>query len=201
VGRRGFLPGQAVFVAILGFTLNSAAYQAEYIRGAVESVDPLTAPGRPLGRPLPDPGIRFVVFPQALRYAIPGWTNELVYLIKVLLAGGVHHGPELFQAAQGIASTNYRYTALFVLSGLLYLALVVTATTLMEYVRNAVSVPGVSGTGSRWTHRLTARADCYRPIARLVVVFADQSDRDDVVRGVEAPSRLSRYRLSPREPN
>jgi len=145
----GFLPGQAVFVAILGFTLNSAAYQAEYIRGAVESVDPgqlLAARSVGLSR---IQGIRFVVFPQALRYAIPGWTNELVYLIKYSSLAAFITVPELFQAAQGIASTNYRYTALFVLSGLLYLALVVTATTLMEYVGNAVSVPGVSGTGSR----------------------------------------------------
>ena len=145
----GVVPGQAVFVAIVGFTLNSAAYQAEYIRGAIESVDPgqLLA-ARSVGLSQVE-GIRFVVLPQALRYAIPGWTNELVYLIKYSSLAAFITVPELFRVAQNIASTNYRYTALFVLSGLLYLGVVVTATNLMESVARAVSIPGLGAAGGR----------------------------------------------------
>ncbi len=36
---RGFVPGYAFWIAILGFTINGSAYQAEYIRGALETVD------------------------------------------------------------------------------------------------------------------------------------------------------------------
>lgn len=145
----GLVPGQAVFVAIVGLTLNSAAYQAEYIRGAIESVDPgqLLA-ARSVGLSQVE-GIRFVVLPQALRYAIPGWTNELVYLIKYSSLAAFITVPELFKVAQDVASTNYRYTTLFVLSGLLYLGVVVTATNCMEWVGRAVSIPGLSGTAGR----------------------------------------------------
>lgn len=145
----GLLPGQAVFVAIIGFTLNSAAYQAEYIRGAVESVDPnqLVA-ARAVGLSQVG-GIRYVVLPQALRFAIPGWTNELVYLIKYSSLAGFIVVPELFKAANDLASQNYRYTALFVLAALLYVGVVVTATDVMEYVDGAVSVPGVGGSTTR----------------------------------------------------
>jgi polar amino acid transport system permease protein len=145
----GFLPGQAVFVAVVGFTLNSAAYQAEYIRGAIESVDPdqLTA-ARSVGLSQVE-GIRFVVLPQALRYAIPGWTNELVYLIKYSSLAAFITVPELFQAAGRVASQNYRYTALFLIAAVLYLGLVVTATNVMEHVGRVVSIPGVSGSAGR----------------------------------------------------
>ena len=146
---QGVIPGQAVFVAIIGFTLNSAAYQAEYIRGAIESVDPgqLVA-ARSVGLSQVE-GIRFVVLPQALRYAIPGWTNELVYLVKYSSLAAFVTVPELFRAAQSIASTNYRYTSMFVLAAVLYLGVVVTATNLMEYVGRRVSIPGISGAGNR----------------------------------------------------
>ncbi|ESP90157.1 amino acid ABC transporter permease [Candidatus Halobonum tyrrellensis] len=142
---QGVLPGQAVFVAVIGFTLNSAAYQAEYIRGAIESVAPgqLVA-ARSVGLSRVE-GVRFVVLPQALRYAIPGWTNELVYLVKYSSLAAFITVPELFRAAQNIASSNYRYTSMFVLAAVLYLGVVVTATNLMEYVGRRVAVPGISG--------------------------------------------------------
>ena len=40
VGRGGLVSNTAVLVAIVGFTINSSAYQAEYIRSALQSVDP-----------------------------------------------------------------------------------------------------------------------------------------------------------------
>jgi len=145
----GFLPGQAVFVAVVGFTLNSAAYQAEYIRGAIESVDTRQLQAaRAVGLDQVE-GIRFVVLPQALRYAIPGWTNELVYLIKYSSLAAFITVPELFQAAGRIASQNYRYTALFVIAGILYLGLVITATNVMERVGETVSIPGVGTAAER----------------------------------------------------
>jgi len=89
----GVFARDVVWVAILGFTLNGAAYQAEYIRGALESVEEgqITA-GRAIGLSKVET-IYYVVLPQGLRYAIPSWTNEFVYLIKLLVACGLHHGP------------------------------------------------------------------------------------------------------------
>ncbi len=139
----GVVPAAAFWVAIIGFTLNGAAYQAEYIRGAIESVDPgqLTA-GRAIGLSK-IAGIRYVVLPQGLRYAIPSWTNELVYLIKYSSLAAFITVPELFERIQSIASETFRYTELFVLAALFYLALVITASKLMAAVDDAVSIPGL----------------------------------------------------------
>ncbi len=145
----GIVPGQAFWVAIIGFTINSAAYQAEYIRSALISVDrgQLVA-GRSIGLNQID-AIRYVVLPQALRYAIPGWTNELVYLIKYSSLAAFITVPELFEVARSIASQNFRYTAIFTLVALMYLAIIITASNLMGRVEAYVSIPGLGQAAER----------------------------------------------------
>ncbi|MDS0259500.1 amino acid ABC transporter permease [Haloarcula sp. S1CR25-12] len=141
----GFVPGTAALVAIVGFTINSAAYQAEYIRSALESVDAgqLTA-ARSIGLSKRE-GIRYVVLPQGLRYAIPGWSNELVYLIKYSSLASFITVRELFFRAESIANETFRYTELYVLAALFYIALVVSASVAMNVVEERTAIPGLGG--------------------------------------------------------
>lgn len=141
----GIVPAQAFWVAIIGFTINSAAYQSEYFRGAIQSVDPeqLQA-ARAIGLSQTR-SIRFVVLPQALRYAIPSWMNELVYLIKYSSLASFITVPELFNRIDSIASETFAYLPLFTIAGIIYLALVLTATNLMEDLAQRVAVPGLGG--------------------------------------------------------
>jgi polar amino acid transport system permease protein len=138
-----FVPG------IVGFTLNSAAYQAEYIRSALQSVEggQLTA-GRAIGLPKLA-AIRYIVLPQGLRYAIPGWTNELIYLIKYSSLAAFITVPELFNRANAIASGNFRYLGVFTLTALFYLGLVITASRLMNRVEERVAIPGIGHSDGR----------------------------------------------------
>ncbi|SEW26441.1 amino acid ABC transporter permease [Natrinema salifodinae] len=146
---RGFVPGYAFWIAILGFTINGSAYQAEYIRGALESVDEgqLTA-ARAIGLSKVE-GIRHVVLPQTLRYAIPAWTNELVYLIKYSSLAGFITVPELYYRGSRIASSSLEYTLIFGLLAIVYLGLVLTATNVMGRVERRVAVPGLGGAEGR----------------------------------------------------
>ncbi|AXR76657.1 amino acid ABC transporter permease [Natrarchaeobaculum sulfurireducens] len=146
---QGFVPDYAFWIAIIGFTINGSAYQAEYIRGALESVDEgqLTA-ARALGLSKLE-GIRHVVLPQTLRYAIPAWTNELVYLIKYSSLAGFITVPELYYRASRIASSTFEYTPIFTLLALVYIGIVLSATELMSDVERRVSVPGIGGADGR----------------------------------------------------
>ena len=145
----GFVPNQAVWVAIIGFTINGSAYQSEYIRAAIESVDSgqLTA-ARAIGMSKLA-GIRSVVLPQGLRYAIPGWSNELVYLIKYSSLAAFITVPELFERADAIASETLEFTAIYAFAALLYLGLVLTASKLMATVERRVAIPGVGNVAGR----------------------------------------------------
>ena len=142
----GWIPGTAVFVALLGFTINSAAYQSEYIRSALQSVDAgqLTA-ARSIGLSKLG-GIRHVVLPQGLRFAIPGWSNELVYLIKYSSLASFITVGELFFYARSIGGDSYRYIEIYSLAGLFYLAMVLSASMVMNVVEERTSIPGL-GTG------------------------------------------------------
>jgi len=143
------MPRAAAVVAIVAFTINSAAYQAEYIRAALQSVDPsqLTA-ARSIGLSKIE-GIRHVVLPQGLRFAIPGWTNEFVYLLKYSSLAAFITVPELFRRARNIGSDTFQFTEIYVIAALLYLALVLTTALLMGRLESWLAVPGVGQSASR----------------------------------------------------
>jgi polar amino acid transport system permease protein len=145
----GFVPYAAIWVAVLGFTINSSAYQAEYIRSALQSVDAgqLTA-ARSVGLSRLE-SIRLVILPQGLRYAIPGWTNELVYLVKYSSLAAFITVPELFREARNIASDTFRVIDIYIWAALFYLALVLTLSVAMSRFESAVAIPGVGAPGER----------------------------------------------------
>ncbi|GAB3692457.1 hypothetical protein GCM10028858_00370 [Halorubrum pallidum] len=80
---------------------------------------------------------------QALRYIIPSWTNEFVYLIKYSSLAAFITVPELYYRAGQIVSETFRYTLIFVVTGVMYLALVLTASKAMERVDDRVAFPGL----------------------------------------------------------
>ena len=89
-----FLSHRVLF-GIIALSLNSAAYQAEYLRGSMTSVGTgqlMAAQSLGMSRLT---GIRHIVLPQALRRVIPAWSNEAAYLPKytvvVSLIGATRH--------------------------------------------------------------------------------------------------------------
>jgi len=76
-------PTQRVLAAvILSLALRSAAFQSQLLRGAILSVDPgqlLAARALGMNRLK---AFRHVVLPQALRIAVPSWSNEYAVVIK-----------------------------------------------------------------------------------------------------------------------
>jgi polar amino acid transport system permease protein len=145
----GWIPGTAVWVAFIGFTINSAAYQSEYIRSALLSVDAgqLTA-ARSIGLSKLG-GIRHVVLPQGLRFAIPGWSNELVYLIKYSSLASFITVGELFFYARDIGGDTYRYVEIYSVAALFYLAMVLSASLVMGVVEERTSIPGLGSGRTR----------------------------------------------------
>ncbi|MXR50162.1 ABC transporter permease subunit [Halovenus sp. WSH3] len=142
VGRNG-IPRAAVMVAVVAFTINSSAYQSEYIRTALESVDEgQLAAARAVGLSKGQ-AIRHVILPQGLRYAIPGWTNEFIYLVKYSSLAAFITVPELFRQARNIASDTFRYQEIYIIVGVFYLLLVLTIALAMGLLERTVALPGV----------------------------------------------------------
>jgi len=67
---------------VLALSLRSAAYQSQIFRGAILSVNPgQMEAARALGMK-GSQAFRHVVMPQALRLAVPSWSNEYAVVIK-----------------------------------------------------------------------------------------------------------------------
>lgn len=125
---------------ILGMT--SAAYQSQIFRGAVESIPQgqLKA-AKALGMSTLK-GISFIVMPQAMRLALPGWSNEFSILLKdsalIYLLGAADLMARITQAADH-TFMQFTYS---ILAGVLYLIITVAGLSLLRRLESRLAVPG-----------------------------------------------------------
>jgi polar amino acid transport system permease protein len=128
--------------AILGFSLCSGAYHSEYVRGGLLSIrSGQIKAAQALGMS-PWQTVRHVVLPQAVRRALPGCGNEIVYLIKYSSLASVVTVNELTGMARGIAKATWRNTEVFFTVGVYYLLLVTLATFILGWVEDRLALPG-----------------------------------------------------------
>ena len=107
--------------AIIGFSLNVGAYNSEVIRGVIESIpkgqwEAAYSMGMTRAQAL-----RRAILPQAARVALPPLSNSFIALVKDTSLAAVLTVPEIFQAAQRIASVTYEPLILYTEAALIYL--------------------------------------------------------------------------------
>ena len=133
---------QPYTAAVLGFTMCSAAYHSEYIRGGLLSIK--------RGQVLAAQALGFstfttlvwIVIPQAFRRALPGCGNEIVYLIKYSSLAYVITCFELTGQAKIVASESFRFSEVFMVVGVYYLALVTVASWGLRRLEKRLEIPG-----------------------------------------------------------
>ncbi len=141
------LPHIGIFLSpfsasVLGFTLCSAAYHSEYVRGALLSIKRgQIMAAQSLGFSTLDT-LRYIVLPQAIRRALPGCGNEIIYLIKYSSLAYMITCIELTGQAKALASQSFKYLEIFLIVGFIYLVLVSIASWLLNKLENALVIPG-----------------------------------------------------------
>jgi len=132
----GRLP--AAFVTL---GLNSGAYQAEYFRGAIQAVGSgqMTA-ARALGMTKMQ-AIIYIILPQALRLAIPAWSNEAVSMIKYTAIVFLIAVPDIMGKAKILAGRYFNPIEIYIAVALIYLVLVTIATWLVHILERRLAVP------------------------------------------------------------
>lgn len=129
--------------ALLGLSLNSAAYQAEYIRGSIQSIPSgQMIAARSLGMTKIE-SITSIILPQALRISIPAWSNELIYLLKYSSLAYIIRVVELTAAGKIIAADTFRHIEVFLMIALIYLALTIIFTEILDRFEEKISIPGL----------------------------------------------------------
>jgi His/Glu/Gln/Arg/opine family amino acid ABC transporter permease subunit len=118
----------SLFVAVIGFGINSGAYVAEIMRSGILAVDTgQTEAGRSLGLGYRD-NMLLIVLPQALKNILPALGNEAIMLVKETSVASVITVTEFFNAIKLIGKASYNVTAPYLFSALVYLLTVLLMT-------------------------------------------------------------------------
>ncbi len=115
--------GQAYWCAILALSLNTSAFGAEIMRGAIAAV-PLNEieAARAMGMS----GLllqRRIIWPQALRYGLANYGNEAILLLKATSLASVITLMDVTGIAYRLVSRTYRSEEILTIAGCIYLAL------------------------------------------------------------------------------
>ncbi|MBL0541304.1 amino acid ABC transporter permease [Aeromonas caviae] len=122
----------AFTAAVIGFTLNIGAYSSEIIRATLAAIPKgQWEAAYSIGMNWPRVMWR-VILPQAARIAVPPLSNTFISLVKDTSLAAAVTVPELFQAAQRLASVTYEPLILYIETALIYLMFSSVLSTLQD---------------------------------------------------------------------
>ncbi|MEN6300509.1 MAG: amino acid ABC transporter permease [Anaerolineaceae bacterium] len=126
----------------LSLAIISSAYQSEILRGALLSVGSgQMMAARSLGMTRFQ-AVRHIILPQALRQAIPAWSNEAAIVVKDSSLVYVLGVPEILRKAQYYSARTYQpFTAFISVAGVYFLLTFLTNRGLSALERK-LRLPG-----------------------------------------------------------
>ncbi|MFD1694985.1 amino acid ABC transporter permease [Roseibium aestuarii] len=130
----------AVAAAILAVGMCSAAYTAEILRGALQTI-PRGQTEAALALGIPTLSLwRRILVPQAIRIGLPSLTNELILLVKVSSLASVVGIGELTRISQNITGETYRPLEIYVAAAAIYFLINVILSALGRLAENRLLV-------------------------------------------------------------
>ncbi|MEW9310272.1 ABC transporter permease [Labrys neptuniae] len=130
---------QASVCAILTFSLNTAAYTAYILRGAIQAVpageiEAARACGMSTAL-----AYRSIILPHAFRLALPAYGNEVVSMLKSTSLASTITVMELTGVANTIVARTFAPYELFITAALIYLAITYVLTSALRALEHRLS--------------------------------------------------------------
>ncbi|RKP47081.1 amino acid ABC transporter permease/ATP-binding protein [Pararobbsia silviterrae] len=156
------------FAAVLGLTLNHAAFAAEAIRGGILSVDAgQREAAAALGLPRRRQAFR-IVLPQAMRAIVPTAFNDVIGLAKGTSVVYILAMPDLFYTVQIVYHRNLEVIPLLMVATIWYLVILTVLSSIQYFIerhfargatrQGVKGLPWRSGETRRDTRRHKAEA-------------------------------------------
>lgn len=126
--------------ALITMTLHTAAYIAEILRGAIQSV-----PGgeveaaRALGMSRRQ-ALQYIILPRAIRIGLPAYGNEVILMLKASAVVYTITLMDIMGVVRGINARTYQFELFFLVAGLIYLTITVVFTQLFKLVERWLKV-------------------------------------------------------------
>lgn len=122
--------------AVIAFTLNTTAYTGEILRGAIQAIpygQIEAAKSMGMSRILQ---LRRIIAPQALVLALPGYSNELILLLKGSALASTITLLDLTGVARKIIAETYRPLELFLMAALIYVSITFALSQIFRWVEH-----------------------------------------------------------------
>ncbi|WP_038172683.1 MULTISPECIES: ABC transporter permease [Vibrio] len=123
IAVKGTLWEHAWFCALVAFVLNTSAYTAEIIRGAINGLPKGEVEAAKAYGMSAFMTYRRVILPSALRRALPAYSNEVIFMLHGSAVAGIVTIADLTGAARLVNSRYYAPFESFLTAGLFYMGL------------------------------------------------------------------------------
>jgi polar amino acid transport system permease protein len=130
--------------AYIALGLHSAAYQAEYLRGALQSIGTgQMVAARAIGMSQRQ-AIVNIILPQASRLVLPSWSNEVISMIKYTAVVYLIAIQDLMGMAKNLTSKLFLPIPIYLTAALFYLVLVGLTYFVLRAIERRLHVPGLT---------------------------------------------------------
>jgi len=130
---------------ILALSLNSAAYQAEIFRGGVQSISKgQMEASRAMGMTY-NQTLSSVIIPQALRNALPAYTNEFITMIKDSSLVSTIGVLELTLRGKIVIGQTFQPFVVYIFIAILYFIMTYTTSRVLREIEKKNAIPGMMG--------------------------------------------------------
>ena len=131
--------GLPQFAAMIGLSLNTAAYTSETLRAAISSIDKGQWEAAASIGMTPWQTLRRAILPQAARVALPPLSNSFISLVKDTSLAATIQVPELFRQAQLITSRTLEVFTMYLAASLIYWVMATVLSALQNYFENQLN--------------------------------------------------------------
>jgi arginine/ornithine transport system permease protein len=108
---------------MVAFVLNTSAYSSEIIRGAINGLPQGEVEAAKAYGMSPMTAYRRIILPNALRRALPAYSNEVIFMLHGSAVAGIITIMDLTGAARLVNSRYYAPFESFLTAGLFYMCL------------------------------------------------------------------------------
>lgn len=130
----------SITAGILVIAINSGAYIAEIVRGAVQSIDKgQYEAGRSLGLKQ-NQTMQYIIWPQAFKRMIPPLGNQFIISIKDTSLLSVILVPELMFQGRLIASNYFNAVEIYTAVAVFYLAITLTLSFILRIIERRLEI-------------------------------------------------------------
>lgn len=126
--------------ALIALSLNTGAYTAEVFRGGIQSVPHEEIEAANAIGMSPATAFRRVIWPQAIRQALPAYGNEMILMVKASSLASTVTLLDITGVARTLAADTYMPIEIYTMAAVIYLVLTFGLSQVVHFFERRMSI-------------------------------------------------------------